>query len=301
MLRITGSRGQITVRAAALALKLLAGALVLWVIASALAENVMLHPRRWGVGPPPSARGVAYTDVAFKDSAGLTLRGWWMPGTRHQTLVMIHGWTSSRREPMDKAGYLLAAGYNVLVFDLRGHGLSDGHYTTLGYVEPADVRAAVSFAHAMDPAAPIALFGYSMGAAIALEEAPTDPLVQAVVEDSGFSSLASVFSADFRHLLLLPADPFGLAYLAIAQRDLGFNIDAVRPGRSAARLDKPLLAIIGTSDTVVPPSEGYAIFSVAPGPKQLLVVPGAAHTAAYYRANALYERTVLDFLSQSLR
>jgi pimeloyl-ACP methyl ester carboxylesterase len=45
-----------------------------------------------------------------------------IPGMRHETGVMVHGWTSSRREPMSKAGYLLDAGYNVLVFDLRGHG-----------------------------------------------------------------------------------------------------------------------------------------------------------------------------------
>lgn len=300
MHRIGRSRGAVSVRAALLALKVLAGALLLWVGASAVAENLMLHPRHWGVGPPPSAHGIMYSDVAFKNSAGMTLRGWWMPGPRHETLVMVHGWTSSRREPMDKAGYLLAAGYNVLVFDLRGHGLSDGHYTTLGYAEPDDVRAAVQFAHSMDPSAPIALFGYSMGASTALEEAPSDPLVTAVVEDSGFSTLASVFSADFQHLLRLPADPFGLAYIAIAQHDLGFSINAVRPVGGAARLDKPLLAIVGTADTVVPPGEGYAIFAAAPGPKQLLVVPGAGHTAAYYKANSLYEHTVLDFLSQNL-
>jgi len=112
----------------------------LWVAVSGAFEVMTLHPRRWDIGPPPSARGGAYTDVAFKDPAGLTLRGRWIPGLRHQTIVMVHGWTSSRREPYDKSQYPHAAGYNILVFDLRGHGRSDGSHTTMGWKEPDDVR-----------------------------------------------------------------------------------------------------------------------------------------------------------------
>jgi len=169
----------------------------LWVAVSGVFEVMTLHPHRWDIGPPPSARGGAYTDVAFKDPAGLTLRGWWIPGTRHQTIVMVHGWTSSRREPYDKSQYLHAAGYNILVFDLRGHGRSDGSHTTMGWKEPDDVRAAVGKAASLDPG-PIALLGYSIGAATAIEEAATDPRVAAVIEDSGCSSLSTVIEADFQ-------------------------------------------------------------------------------------------------------
>ena len=280
--------------------RVLAILLAVWVLLSALAEVAMLHPRHWRDGPPPSSLGYAYRDVAFR-SDGLTLRGWWIPGPRHQTLVMIHGWTSSRAEPLSKAGYLLRAGYSVLVFDLRGHGASDGHYTTMGYREVDDVHAAIALAQTLDPGAPVALIGYSMGAALAVEEAARNPAVVAVVEDSGFSSLSAVFAADFSHLLGgLPAMPFGLAYVAIAQSDLGFSIDAVRPVADAARLGKPMLAILGTADRTVPPAEGYAIYRAATGPKQLLVVPGAGHTQEFFKAPALYQRTVLGFLAASL-
>jgi pimeloyl-ACP methyl ester carboxylesterase len=271
-----------------------------WVLTSALAEVWMLHPRHWGIGPTPATRGIPYVDVSFKNTAGMTLRGWWMPGRMHETVVMIHGWTSSRRETFDKSGYLLEAGYNVLVFDLRGHGQSDGNYTTMGYLEPDDVRAAIDQAHALDPAAPIALLGYSMGGALAVEEGARNPEVRAVIEDSGFSSLASVFSADFHHLFGIPADPFGLAYVLIAQRDLGMSISAVQPVRDAAGLRKPLLAIVGTADMTVPPIEGYQIYNAAPGPKELLVVPGAGHTAAYYDDPVRYKASILAFLDASL-
>jgi uncharacterized protein len=250
--------------------------LVMWVGASYVAERVTLHPRHWGIGPTPAQYGYAYQDVSFRDHAGLTLRGWWIPGSRHETIMMIHGWTSSRAEPMSKAGYLLNAGYNVLVFDLRGHGQSDGDYITLGLREPDDVEAAVAFARSRD----------------------TD--VAAVIEDSGYGSLAGVFRAGFQRHTGLPAMPFGLALVTMGHLDLHMQLSSVRPVLDAARLHKPLLAIVGTADRVVPPSEGFDLFHAAPGPKQLLVVPGAGHVAGYQVDRAQYERTVLGFLAGSL-
>jgi len=290
------SRGQVLAGLAGILVSIL---MAMWVGTSYVAERVTLHPRHWGVGPTPAQYGYAYQDVSFQDHAGLTLRGWWIPGGRHETIVMIHGWTSSRAEPMSKAGYLMNAGYNVLVFDLRGHGQSDGDYTTLGLTEPDDVEAAVAFARSRDPG-PIALLGYSMGGALAIETGARDADVAAVVEDSGYGDLDNVVRAGFHRQTGLPAMPFGLPLMAIGQLDLHLWPGSVRPVLDAARLHKPLLAIVGTADTVVPPSEGFDVFHAAPGPKQLLVIPGAGHTAGYQVDRAEYERTVLGFLAGAL-
>jgi len=281
------------------ALRLLAAILSLWLLASLVAEWTTIHPARRDIGPTPAARGMAYTDVTFRTQDGLNLRGWWIPGTRHQTIVMVHGLSNNRREPLDKAGYLHDAGYNLLVFDLRGHGRSDGSGTTMGYRETQDARAAVAEARSLD-GGPIALFGYSLGGAIVVEAGAADPDVKAVVEDSGFSSAGDVFTARFSEVTRLPDLPWAAPLLAFGQLDIGRSLWTVRPVAAAAALNKPLLAIIGGADTIVPPSEGLAIFRAAPGPKQLLVVPTAGHVGAYYTANAAYERTVLDFLASSL-
>jgi uncharacterized protein len=281
------------------ALRVLGLLLAIWLGASWTGERVTLHPRHWDDGPAPSAFGWAYQDVRFADAAGLTLRGWWIPGTGHRTVVMVHGWTSSRREPMSRAGYLHDAGYNLLVFDLRGHGTSDGGYTTLGWAEPDDVQAAVRFAHVQDPG-PVALLGYSMGASAAVEAAARGANVAAVVEDSGFASLLDVVRGAFTRTTRLPPDPFAGPLLAIGAADLGFDAARVRPVDDAGRLTLPLLVIVGTADTMVPPAQGYALFRAAHGPKELLVVPGAGHVQGYARAPALYSRTVLDFLAVHL-
>lgn len=270
-----------------------------WLVASWTAERQTFHPRHWNDGPTPAERGWSYRDVNFPDSAGLVLRGWWIPGTQHRTVVMVHGWTSSRQEPMSRAGYLHSAGYNLLVFDLRGHGASDGGYTTLGWSEPDDVRAAVRVAHAQDPG-PVALLGYSMGASAAIEAAASGADVNAVVEDSGFASALDVVRWTFTRTTRLPAHPFADPLLALSAADLGVDLARIRPVDAAAKLTKPLLVILGTADTMVPPAQGYALFDAAPGPKQLLVVPGAGHVGAYSSAPALYGRAVLNFLAAYL-
>jgi fermentation-respiration switch protein FrsA (DUF1100 family) len=278
---------------------LLAVLLAIWLIGSFGMEQWALHPRHWSLGPPPSANGWAYENVSFKDSAGLTLRGWWIPGTTQRTVIMVHGWTSSRREPMGRAGYLHAAGYNLLLFDLRGHGASDGNYTTIGWLEPDDVHAAVDYVRSRN-SGPIALLGYSMGASTVVEEAARDPRVSAVVEDSGFDTLANVFGVYFKNMTLLPPIPFDRLVVAIGQWDLHFKIDAVRPVDEARQLRTPLLAIIGTADRTVPPGEGLELFHAVPGPKQLLLIPGAGHVGGYDTNRPLYERTVLAFLTAHL-
>jgi uncharacterized protein len=279
-------------------MRLLAAVVVFWVAASLVAELVTLHPARMALGPSPATRGMAYRDISFRTNDGLTLRGWWIPGTRHRTIVMIHGLSNNRSEPFNKAGYLHQAGYNVLVFDLRGHGQSDGSGTTMGYREPEDARAAVAEAQALDPG-PVVLFGYSLGASIAVEEAAANPRVTAVVEDSGFSSVGEVFVARFSEVTRLPGVPLAAPLVAFGDVDLGTSLWNVRPVAAAAALHKPLLAIIGGADSIVPPSEGLAIFAAAAGPKELLEVPGAGHVQAYTKANAVYEQAVLSFLARS--
>lgn len=281
------------------ALRSVALILALWLAASFVAERVSLHPGRAAVGTVPSHWGMAYTDVAFPSPDGLTLRGWWIPGRVHRTVVMVHGLGSNRDEPLSRASYLHEAGYNLLVFDLRGSGQSDGGGPTMGYLEPNDVKGAVAQARRLDPG-PVAVFGYSLGAASAIEAGAVDPDVSAVIEDSGFSSAGDVISARFTEITRLPATPFAAAVMAFGTIDFGTSPWNVQPVVMAARLHKPLLVIVGGDDTVVPPAEGVAIFKAAPGPKQLLEVPTAGHVQAYYAANSLYEATVLQFLRVNL-
>ena len=73
---------------------------------------------------------VAQRDIAF-DAEGVTLRGWFFPaeGTRAPgaAVVMAHGFSAVKEMYLDRfAEAFAAAGLNVVVFDNRCFGASDG-------------------------------------------------------------------------------------------------------------------------------------------------------------------------------
>ena len=119
--------------------------------------------------------------------AGLgSRRGWFFPGFRGApTVVLLHGYESSRGELLTLVSALQDHQYNVFVFDFAAHGANAG-VTTFGYREADEVRAAIdTLAKRNDvDAARFGLWGYNLGAYAALREAEKDPRVRALALDA---------------------------------------------------------------------------------------------------------------------
>ena len=113
-------------------------------------------------------------------------KGWFFPGLRGApTVILCHGYQSSRGELLTLVSALQDHQYNVFVFDFAAHGANDG-VTTFGYREADEVRAAVdALARRNDvDTARFGLWGYNLGAYAVLREAENDPRVRALVLDS---------------------------------------------------------------------------------------------------------------------
>jgi pimeloyl-ACP methyl ester carboxylesterase len=112
--------------------------------------------------------------------------GWFFPGFRGApTIILCHGYESSRGELLTLESGLQDHQYNVFIFDFAGHGATAG-ISTLGYREVDEVRAAVDLLAArpdLDPTR-FGLWGYNLGAYAALREAENDKRVRALVLDS---------------------------------------------------------------------------------------------------------------------
>jgi pimeloyl-ACP methyl ester carboxylesterase len=68
-------------------------------------------------------------------------KGWFFPGLRGApTIILCHGYESSRGELLTLVSALQDHQYNVYVFDFAGHGANAGN-TTFGYREADEVRA----------------------------------------------------------------------------------------------------------------------------------------------------------------
>ncbi len=113
-------------------------------------------------------------------------RGWFFPGLRGApTIILLHGYESSRGELLTLVSALQDHQYNAFVFDFAAHGANGGE-TTFGYREADEVRAAIDTLAKRNDVDPgrFGLWGYNLGAYAALREAEKDPRVRALVLDS---------------------------------------------------------------------------------------------------------------------
>src|SRR5713101_1152307 len=115
---------------------------------------------------------------------------WFFPGlVGAPTIVLCHGYGSSRGELLTLVSALQDHQYNVFVFDFTAHGAVAG-ITTLGYREADELRRAVDAVAGrsdVDPAR-VGLWGYNLGAYAALREAENDKRVRALILDSVYDS-----------------------------------------------------------------------------------------------------------------
>src|SRR5262249_21011926 len=144
-----------------------------------------------GAAEPPAT---LQRPLAFQSASGPLLRGeFWAQPLPAPTMVVCHGYRTSRMRLRPVAALEYAHGFNVLLFDFRGHGESAPVPTTGGVAEVRDLEAALGVAAAQPETLPgrIILHGFSMGATIALL-APPHPDVAAIIADSPYARLDAI-------------------------------------------------------------------------------------------------------------
>lgn len=255
-------------------------------LAIALAPNALGRPQAAAFSPPPELvhRGAWRLDTNVGPPAA-TLASWQVEPQRQLargSIVLLHGVRQDHRSLSALGAAFSDAGYRSILIDLRGHGESSGRYLTYGSVEPGDVSAVLDHVAARGHAlGPVGVFGFSYGAAVALDLGARDPRVCAVVAAAPFSSLREVLG-DYREkylpaaLAALPDSWFDSA-LMDAARLASFDLQAASPLHWVQRSRAPQLLIHGTADTQVPLRHSLALASVASGRSELRSIAGAEH------------------------
>jgi fermentation-respiration switch protein FrsA (DUF1100 family) len=152
---------------------------------------------------------MARRDIEF-DAEGVTLRGWLYPaeaGTAPgAAVVMAHGFSAVKEMYLDAFAEVFAAGgLNVVVFDNRCFGASDGEprQEIDPWVQVRDYRHAITYASTLAEVDPrrIGIWGSSYSGGHVLVVAAIDRRVKAVVCQvplvSGHDNLRALVRADF--------------------------------------------------------------------------------------------------------
>lgn len=235
--------------------------------------------------------------VTVKAYDGIKLTGYYYSSGSERLALCVHGYNTTALNcyaPMGR--FFMERGYDVLLIHERGHGESEGKMSTLGIKEQFDVQTWTEWACARDGIHTVVIAGVSMGctALSYASDAICDPKVKAMVLDCGYTSPYDQMVHDLkeRHLpdrLLMPH------LCALAERDIAEDLsENVRD--SLAHTSIPALFMHGTADTTVPPEVSEGSFAVCASPKQLYIVPDAAHACSFLQGGEEAKAVLAEFL-----
>jgi dipeptidyl aminopeptidase/acylaminoacyl peptidase len=277
---------------------------VLIIGAISLYGSSQLIRRRVPDAPSDPARyGLTYEQVTFSSRDGLTLRGWFIPAPEVRgTVVFCHGHAGSMDPDVKYAPAFNERGYNVLMFDFRGHGRSEGQHVSMGYYERRDLLGAVDYLEkrGIDR---VGVLGFSMGGAVAMATAPHSEAIRAVVSDGGFARLSDTIAAGVREqgLPSFLASLVGHLIVWLMGLRLGCSPSGADPIHWVDKIAPRALFIIhGALDPFVAVEEARELYAAASEPKEIWIVPEAGHRQADRHHPEEYRHRVLAFFDQWL-
>ncbi len=199
------------------------------------------------------------TDVSFKTSDGVTLRGWFFtpPSATSKKLpcvILTHGISCVKEMGLSEVASKLAADLpaTCLVFDQRGFGASDTapgapRQEIATWLQANDLRDAITYAQMQSQVDKdrIVLWGYSLGGAISVYVAAIDRRVKAVV--------ALAPGMDGNEIVRRLAPPHALN----AMRGL-FEVDRLARAEGKPPITVPIVSDAGQS--ALPSPESFAFF-----------------------------------------
>lgn len=269
---------------------------------AATLTGCLTRPAQTGPLTPPS--GLAIRRVAFPSRSGATIRGWYVRGAAGAgAVLLLHGVGSNRSSMVDRARFLHAAGYTVLLPDFQAHGESDGTRITFGLLESLDASAALEFLRSCTPGERVAVIGVSMGGAATLL-GPGPLKVDALVLESVYPTIRQ--AVDDRLVVWLgPVRRLRRWVTPAVMREMrveiGASEDSLRPIDRIGKVDEPVFVIAGTRDAYTTIAEARSLFDHASSPKEFWGVEGAKHEDLHTFARTEYEQRVGSFLAKYLR
>ncbi|MBE9028426.1 alpha/beta hydrolase [filamentous cyanobacterium LEGE 11480] len=165
-------------------------------------------------------------------------------------------------------------GFNVIAYDYRGYGLSQGTPSETNAYQ--DIEATYKYAteQLQIPSRRIILFGRSIGGGPSTYLASQKPIAGLILE--------STFTSIFRVVIPFPLLPF----------DKFPNRDRI------AQVKAPVLIIHGNRDEIIPFEHGKILFQAASNPKQFQAIPNAGHNDVSDIGGIIYSQAIKDFVAK---
>ncbi|UCH43128.1 MAG: alpha/beta hydrolase, partial [Dehalococcoidales bacterium] len=186
-------------------------------------------------------------------------------------------------------------GFNILLFDQRGRGESEGKGLLLVNASQ-DIGGAVDYIKNRN-SGDIIIMGLSLGAALSLT---CQEDVTAIISDTSFTNVKDMFIKQTTVETNLP-EPL-IRFLAPGIFFMGkviYGYDAVNPIDKVADIGCPILFINGAADDHILPEDAVELFEASDNPSdELWIVPSAGHCQGYRSNPPGYIDKITGFLTR---
>ena len=233
----------------------------------------------------------------------LTLRGVYIDNPNctgsAKVAIVVHGHTANLIHSYKYADIFYNLGYNVVMYDSRYFGDSDGKFDTLGQLEKLDLSLVVDFArNRYGKDCFLALHGESMGAATVLLETAVRSDIDLVVADCPFSDSRQLYGDLMKGKTIYPLSLL-VAITCMFGKKYGYDLRTVNPIEAVRNTDIPIMFIHGDVDTFIPPYHSRNMAREARNSNSLYVeFPNAKHASSYYTDSKRYIEEVTKFVQR---
>ena len=243
-----------------------------------------------------------FEEVTVTSFDGLKLYGSLLKGNPEEVVICIHGYRSSSASDFcDRLEIYLKRGSTILFVDNRAHGRSAGRYIGFSELDKHDVGKWVELINKMYERPRIYLHGVSMGAATAVHCADMKyENVCGIIEDCGFDTILDLSKVLCQEVYHLPFFPVGYISWGWSMLLAKISYNASIGEECVRKTDIPMLFIHGKEDHYIPYQMTVKMYEACASEKELLLVEGAGHGAAYMLEPEKYTEAVNRLLDKKI-
>ena len=191
-------------------------------------------------------------------------------------------------------------GYNVLTFDARAHGISEGIYNTLGILESKDVIKWAKYLHEHFMQDSITLYGICGGATCScfvLTDKSCPTYIDSFISDGMYYSFFETYREHIKEKKK-PVYPVIWHFFSLFKKLAKVDPYSAAPYKMVKNFNVPLLIISGENDIFALPEYAKKLFETARSDdKYLAIIPHARHSHVRYDNKAEFDAVVSDFLT----
>lgn len=234
-------------------------------------------------------------------SQGIRLEGWIIRNNLHLKtgglVILTHGWSTNSSLLLPLAKFLFNAGFDLLLYDCRGHGNSakDGPITLRKMAQ--DVSAAITYVYQdlKTLYSNVSVIGHSMGASAAIVAASYDHRINRLVACSPFSDPKTLTTRHLKQKRIPMGILIHLVYIFI-ERWLGTTMQNIAPLNRIKHVNQDILLIHGTKDHIIPSSDSASLSAVNQSDKlRFLKIENRGHFDIL--RDSTFMQVVVDFMS----